>query len=73
MGRSANRLALETLQTSALQSRAAVFDWRELSESGDVAALANILSVLPSRVTRGLKEAGGTPVEEGEKLPEGLG
>jgi len=34
------------------------------------AALANILFVLPSRVTRGLKEAGGTPVAEGGKLPE---
>jgi hypothetical protein len=33
-------------------------------------ALANILFVLPSRVTRGLKEAGGTPVKEGGKLPE---
>jgi Domain of unknown function (DUF4145) len=33
-------------------------------------ALANILFVLPSRVTRGLKEAGGTPVAEGGKLPE---
>jgi Domain of unknown function (DUF4145) len=35
------------------------------------AALANILFVLPSRVTRGLKEAGGTPVAEGGGLPEG--
>jgi len=34
------------------------------------AALANIPFVLPSRVTRGLKEAGGTPVAEGGKLPE---
>lgn len=34
------------------------------------AALANILFVLAARVTRGLKEAGGTPVEEGGKLPE---
>jgi hypothetical protein len=34
------------------------------------AALANILFVLPSRVTRGLKEAGGTPVDEGGELPE---
>jgi hypothetical protein len=33
-------------------------------------ALANILFVLPSRVTRGLKEAGGTPVAEGGKIPE---
>jgi hypothetical protein len=33
-------------------------------------ALANILFVLPSRVTRGLKEAGGTPLAEGGKLPE---
>jgi hypothetical protein len=33
-------------------------------------ALANILFVLPSRVTRGLKEAGGTPVAEGGELPE---
>ena len=33
-------------------------------------ALANILFVLPSRVTRSLKEAGGTPVAEGGKLPE---
>ena len=32
-------------------------------------ALASILFVLPSRVTRGLKEAGGTPVAEGGKLP----
>jgi Domain of unknown function (DUF4145) len=34
-------------------------------------ALANILFVLPSRVTRGLKEAGGTPIAEGGKLPPG--
>jgi hypothetical protein len=34
------------------------------------AALANILFVLPSRVRRGLKEAGGTPVEEGGELPK---
>jgi hypothetical protein len=34
------------------------------------AALANILFVLPSRVTRGLKEAGGTPVADGGKLAE---
>jgi hypothetical protein len=33
-------------------------------------ALANILFVLPSRVTRGLKEAGGIPVAEGGRLPE---
>jgi hypothetical protein len=33
-------------------------------------ALAHILFVLPSRVTRGLKEAGGTPMAEGGKLPE---
>lgn len=33
-------------------------------------ALANFLFVLPSRVTRGLKEAGGTPIAEGGKLPE---
>jgi hypothetical protein len=32
-------------------------------------ALANILFVLPSRVTRGLKEAGGTPIAEGGTLP----
>jgi hypothetical protein len=32
--------------------------------------LANILFVLPSRVTRGLKEAGGKPVAEGGQLPE---
>src|SRR5262249_35762078 len=31
---------------------------------------ANILFVLPSRVTRGLKEAGGKPIGEGGKLPE---
>jgi len=35
------------------------------------AALANILFVLPSRVTRGLKKAGGTPVAEGGELPAG--
>jgi hypothetical protein len=34
------------------------------------AALANILFVLPARVTRGLKEADGTPVAEGGELPE---
>jgi hypothetical protein len=34
-------------------------------------ALANILFELPSRVTRGLKKAGGTPVAEGGTLPEG--
>ena len=33
-------------------------------------ALAHILFVLPSRVTRGLKEAGGKPVAEGGNLPE---
>ncbi len=33
-------------------------------------ALANILFVLPSRITGGLKRAGGTPVAEGGELPE---
>ena len=32
-------------------------------------ALANFLFVLPSRVTRGLRAAGGTPSEEGGALP----
>ena len=33
-------------------------------------ALANIMFELPARVTRGLKEAGGTPAAEGGAAPE---
>jgi len=36
-------------------------------------ALANISFVLPSRVTRGLKEAGGIPIAEGGKLRKSKG
>jgi hypothetical protein len=36
-------------------------------------ALANISIVLPSRVTRGLKEAGGIPIAEGGKLRKSKG